>query len=67
MLGPGVGPEGGVCGGVVASIRDQNPPAGEPTAAPTMGTWGSVFFDRIDILGCGRSVRPEGAVRPAPG
>lgn len=50
--GAAVGALGGVDGGVVpTSSRDQNPPAGEPTAAPTIGTGVSGRLDvRMDML-----------------
>jgi hypothetical protein len=49
--GAAVGALGGVEGGVLpTSRRDQNPPTGDPTASPTIGTGVSGrFAARIDM------------------
>ena len=60
-----MGALGGVDGGVPTSSRDQNPPAGEPTASPTIGTGVSGRLDvRMDMLHLfEKGVRPH---RPYP-
>ena len=62
--GAAVGALGGVEGGVLAtSKRDQNPPTGDPTAAPTIGIGVSGRFTaRIDM----RLKRPTPSCPPCP-